>query len=240
MMPMSAVARIVVVLAYLAFEAPVSSQSDDYQEAAKLFRSGQHAQALERVDGFLKNNPKDARARFLKGLILTEQNKQADAIKVFTGLTDDYPELPEPYNNLAVLYASQGNYEKARSALELAIHTHPTYATAHENLGDIYAELASRAYDRALQLDKNNTSAQVKLAMVKDLFSAQKVASRAQNVKGEPAKTDASAPAKAEPAKPEAAKPAPPPVETAKTEPKKPTAVAANTPTTPPSPPKAA
>ena len=76
---------------------------------------------------------------------------------------------------IAVLYASQGNYDKAKSALELAIHTHPSYATAHENLGDIYAQLASRAYDRALQLDKNNTTAQVKLAMVKDLFSSQKV-----------------------------------------------------------------
>jgi tetratricopeptide (TPR) repeat protein len=93
---------------------------------------------------------------------------------VFTALTEDYPELPEPYNNLAVLYASQGNYEKAKSALELAIHTHPSYATAHENLGDIYAQLASRAYDRALQLDKTNTAAQTKLAMVKELFVAQK------------------------------------------------------------------
>src|SRR6266550_3308925 len=100
-----------------------------------------------------------------------------EAIQVFTGLTEDFPELPEPYNNLAVLYASQGNYDKAKSALELAIHTHPSYATAHENLGDIYAQLASRAYDRALQLDKGNTSAQVKLALVKELFSPGRVGS---------------------------------------------------------------
>src|SRR6202012_4824817 len=99
-----------------------------------------------------------------------------DAIKVFTGLTEDYPELPEPYNNLAVLYASQGNYDKAKSALELAIHTHPSYPPAHETLGEISAQLASRAYDRALQLDKTNTTAQVKLAMVKDIFSPQKIA----------------------------------------------------------------
>jgi tetratricopeptide (TPR) repeat protein len=118
--------------------------------------------------------PKDPQARFLKGLLLTEQKKTAEAITVFTGPHRGLPELPEPYNNLAVLYASQGNYDKAKSALELAIHTHPSYATAHENLGDIYAQLASRAYDRALQLDKNNTAAQVKLAMVKDLFASPK------------------------------------------------------------------
>jgi tetratricopeptide (TPR) repeat protein len=129
---------------------------------------------MDKVDAVLKAQPKDPQARFLKGLLLTEQKKTADAITVFTGLTEDYPELPEPYNNLAVLYASQGNYDKAKAALELAIHTHPSYATAHENLGDVYAQLASRAYDRALQLDKNNTAAQVKLAMVKDLFSSQK------------------------------------------------------------------
>src|SRR4051812_21818613 len=155
-----------------AFAAAAFAQNDDFIEAGKLFRAGPQAQALERVDTFLKANPQDARGRFLKGLILTEQGKQSDAIKVFTGLTEDYPELPEPYNNLAVLYASQGQYDKARSALEMSIRTHPSYATAHENLGDIYAKMASQAYDKALQLDKTNTAAQTKLEMIKELFSS--------------------------------------------------------------------
>jgi tetratricopeptide (TPR) repeat protein len=154
-----------------AFAAAAFAQNDDFVEAGKLFRAGQQAQALERVDTFLKANPQDARGRFLKGLILTEQGKQADAIKVFTGLTEDYPELPEPYNNLGVLYASQGQYDKARTALEMSIRTHPSYATAHENLGDIYAKMASQAYDKALQLDKSNKAAQTKLEMIKELFS---------------------------------------------------------------------
>lgn len=148
----------------------LTSAADEIQDASKLFKQGQHAQALEKVDALLATKPKDAQARFLKGLILTEQSKTADAIKVFTALTDDYPELPEPYNNLAVLYAGQGQYEKAKVALEMAIRTHPSYATAHENLGDIYAKMASQAYDRALQLDKGNTSTQTKLEMIKDLF----------------------------------------------------------------------
>ena len=158
-------------VAALMFAAPAGAQNDDYAEAQKVVHAGQHAQALERVDNFLKGNAKDARARFLKGLIFTEQNKTADAIKVFTSLTEDYPELPEPYNNLAVLYAQQGHYDKARNALELSIRTHPSYATAHENLGDIYAKMASQAYDKALQLDKANTGAQTKLGLIKELFS---------------------------------------------------------------------
>jgi tetratricopeptide (TPR) repeat protein len=164
--------RLSTLLAALLFACAAGAQSDDYQEAQKLFRSGQQAQALERVDSFLKSNPKDARARFLKGLIFTEQNKSAEAIRIFSGLTDDFPELPEPYNNLAVLYAQQGQYDKARSALELSIRTHPSYATAHENLGDIYAKMASQAYDKALQLDKANTGAQTKLGLIKELFSS--------------------------------------------------------------------
>lgn len=145
--------------------------ADNYDDASRLFKQGNHAAALEKIDAAINANPRDARARFLKGLILTEQKKPNDAIKVFTSLTDDYPELPEPYNNLAVLYASQGQYDKARKALEMAIHTHPSYAIAHENLGDVYAKMASEAYDKALQLDRGNAAAQTKLAMIKDLFS---------------------------------------------------------------------
>ena len=169
---MASITRVALLLASLLIVPGAGAQSDDYQEASRLFRSGQQAQALERVDSFLKANPKDARARFLKGLILTEQNKAADAIRIFTGLTEDYPELPEPYNNLAVLHASQGQYDKARGALEMAIRTHPSYATAHENLGDIYAKMASQAYDKALQLDKSNAAAQTKLELIKELFSS--------------------------------------------------------------------
>jgi tetratricopeptide (TPR) repeat protein len=148
----------------------VTAQSDELQDANQLFKQGQLGRALDRVEVYLKGKPKDARGRFLKGLIFAEQRKPNDAIKVFTELTQEFPELPEPYNNLAVLYALQGEYDKARSALEMAIRTHPSYATAHENLGDIHAKLASQAYDKALQLDKSNTPLQTKLNLIKDLF----------------------------------------------------------------------
>lgn len=200
--------------------------ADDIQDAHKLFKQGQHSQALDKVNGVLAGKPKDAQARFLKGLILTEQGKPAEAIKTFSALTEDYPELPEPYNNLAVLYASQGQYDKAKLALEMAIRTHPSYATAHENLGDIYAKMASQAYDRALQLDRSNTATQTKLAMIQDLFAGgtRGKAAPARNnpvlskVEGPalskaevtaPANVAASQPVKSEPAAPAATKPAP-------------------------------
>jgi tetratricopeptide (TPR) repeat protein len=181
-----------------------AAPADDLRDAQKLYGQGKVQPALEKVDVFLKTQPRDPQGRFLKGLLLTEQKRIPEAIQVFTGLTEDYPELPEPYNNLAVLYASQGNYDKAKSALELAIHTHPSYATAHENLGDIYAQLASRAYDRALQLDKNNTTAQVKLATLRDLLNAQGAGTGSP--RAETAKTEMSS-AKTEMPKVEAPKP---------------------------------
>src|SRR5204862_102247 len=125
--------------------------------------------ALERVNRALAANPREPQARFLKGLIFTEQGKQQEAIDIFAKLTQDYPNLPEPYNNLAVIYASQGQYDKARGALEQSIRTHPSYATAYENLGDVYAKLASQAYGKALQLDASNTGAQNKLSLVREL-----------------------------------------------------------------------
>src|SRR5436309_8507960 len=148
------------------------ARGDDLQDASKFLKAGQHSQALERVNKALKSKPRDPQARFLKGIIVTEQGNSKEAIEIFTKLTQDYPELPEPYNNLAVIYASQGQYEKARAALEQSIRTHPSYATAYENLGDVYAKLASQAYDKALQLDSSNTAAQNKLSLVRDLVGA--------------------------------------------------------------------
>jgi tetratricopeptide (TPR) repeat protein len=162
-------ARLAVPVFTLALATPAFA--DEIQDINKLLKAGQQAQALERVNQYLAQKPRDAQGRFLKGLILTEQNKIPEAIDVFSKLSQDYPELPEPYNNLAVLYASQGQYEKARQQLEMSIRTHPSYATAYENLGDVYTKLASQAYDRALALDSSNSAAQNKLSLIRELIS---------------------------------------------------------------------
>ena len=145
--------------------------ADNLPEVQRLIKQGQYPQALEKVDAYLADKPKDAQGRFLKGLIYTEMNKPTEAIATFTRLTEDYPELPEPYNNLAVLYAQQKQYDKARTSLEMAIRTHPSYAIAYENLGDVYAKLASQAYDKALQLDSANATTQNKMALIRDLIT---------------------------------------------------------------------
>ncbi len=166
---LSRAARLLCVAAAMAWTA--TALADDYTDVNALLRSGKLSEALNKADQYLAAKPRDAQMRFLKGVIQTESGKPADAITTFNKLTEDYPELPEPYNNLAVLYAGQSQFDKARAALEMAIRTNPSYATAHENLGDVYAKLASQAYSKALQLDGNNTGVQPKLALIRDLFS---------------------------------------------------------------------
>lgn len=163
--------RVAVAAALLGVSGISYGQNADLQDINRLLKAGQAQQALDKVNVYLTTKPKDAVGRFIRGLAQSELGKTNDAIMTFQSLTEDYPELPEPYNNLAVLYSSKGQFEKARVALELAIQTHPSYSTAHENLGDIYAKLASQAYDKALQLDKGNPGVATKLNLVRDLFS---------------------------------------------------------------------
>jgi len=153
------------VAALVTVAAPASEMSD----INKLMRAGQYADALTRTDANLAKHPRDAQLRFTKGLILAEQNRSAEAIAIFVKLTEDFPDLPEPYNNLAVLYAADGQYDRARAALDMAMRTNPTYATALENLGDVYARLASQAYDKALQIDPANKVPQPKLTLLRSL-----------------------------------------------------------------------
>ncbi|OZA28498.1 MAG: hypothetical protein B7X93_07210 [Hydrogenophilales bacterium 17-61-9] len=189
--------RFFAVVAACALLFSMPAQATEIQEINQQFRKGDLPGALDRANRFLATNPKDAQARFLKGLILTDQGKTNDAIAVFTGLTEDFPELPEPYNNLAVLHASQSRYDAAKNALEMAIRAHPNYATAHENLGDIYAKMASIAYDKALALDSKNVAAQTKLALIQEMIQGQP--RKAATAKSAPAPTRP-APAKPSPA----------------------------------------
>ena len=148
------------------------ARADTYGDVNQLLRQGKSAQALAQAERYLADRPRDPQMRFLKGMAQSEGGQSAEALATFLQLTQDYPELPEPYNNLAVLYAGQGQYDKAREALENAIRTNPAYATAHENLGDVHLRLAAQAYEQALQLNTGNAAsgaAAAKLARLRAL-----------------------------------------------------------------------
>jgi tetratricopeptide (TPR) repeat protein len=153
--------------------APVATPglSPEMAEAAHMIQEGQYVSARVKIDAALVADPKNPQARFLRGVVQTDQDEPDEALVTFQALTEDYPELPEPYNNMAVIWAQRGQYDKARTALESALASHPDYAIAHENLGDIYTRLAGAEYDRATAIDKGNKSAQAKLVLVRQLYA---------------------------------------------------------------------
>jgi tetratricopeptide (TPR) repeat protein len=151
---------------------PLQAVADEYTDVSQLMRSGKTTEALAKIEQQLITRPRDPQMRFFKGLIQRDTGKPTEAIATFTALTEEYPELPEPYNNLAVLYAAQNQFERARAALEMALKNNPRYAVAYENLGDVYARLAAEAYDKALQIDATSSASLMpKLKVVKELFS---------------------------------------------------------------------
>ncbi|MEP7181519.1 MAG: tetratricopeptide repeat protein [Betaproteobacteria bacterium] len=165
--------------------APAAAQSavpaELSEEARKAYQQGlkdaresiarkQYPAATARLDGLLLLRPREPQARFLKGVVETESGDADAAIATFRSLTEDFPELPEPYNNLAVLYAQKGNWDGARIALQTALTTAPDWAVAHENLGDVFVRLAAIHYDRAATLDRDNKAAAAKLALARDLL----------------------------------------------------------------------
>ncbi len=153
------------------------------EEIQRLIQQGSFEKALVLTEEQLSINPDDVQTLFLKGLILARMDRLKESEAVFIDLTEKHPELPEPYNNLAVVYAASGDYDKAEEALRMAINTHPSYATAHENLGDIYAKMASQAYNNALKLDSTNQETKEKLSMISDLISAPEQVAVAQKAK---------------------------------------------------------
>ena len=215
-------AALLIALAGYAGGAALAAEHDDIRQ---LLDSGQHAQALSKTQSALAAKPKDPQLQFLRGVILTEMGRRTEAITVFRQLVTEHPELPEPYNNLAVLYAGNGDFDKARDSLTQAINTNPSYAIAHENLGDLYATLASKAYSKALQLDANNNAVKPKLAVIRQLSAGGASLAVAAAPQAQPgSQTLAQATPRPAP------EPAQPPV------PSRPSAAPAPTPVPPPSP----
>jgi Flp pilus assembly protein TadD len=146
-----------------------TAAAQDAREVERLFRAGETEQALRQAESAIAARPRDASMRFLRGVMLAELQRGAEAMDVFNRMIEDFPDLPEPYNNLAVLHAAQGQIDRARELLESALRHDPAYHTAHENLGDVYVRLARRAYERADASGRHEPALQHKLRLAREL-----------------------------------------------------------------------
>jgi tetratricopeptide (TPR) repeat protein len=86
-------------------------------------------------------------------------------------ITQQFPELPEPYNNLAALAANQGKWIEARDYLELALKLRPDYVTAQGNLADIYLRLSDRYYSSASKLQPNQREYGLRAKAIKEILN---------------------------------------------------------------------
>ena len=129
-----------------------SASTTPTQEAQALWLAGKREQAIQFVEEALKKTPDEPRLRFALASMLMEQQQLPRAKQLFVALTQDHPDLADPYNNLAVIHAAQGDYEAARQALVRALDLQPDHAQAQENLGDVLLRLSQQAYERALKL----------------------------------------------------------------------------------------
>lgn len=162
----------------LALSGAVSAQSvtsptlvpatTETQDIEKLVRERQYDDALKRLDALLAKAPRNVQARFLRAVVLADTGKTAEAVAAFEAMTQEFPELPEPYNNLAVIHAAAGRYDPARALLLRAIDVAPNYVTAQENLGDLHLAMAADVYARALKLDPGNAALKAKLQLARD------------------------------------------------------------------------
>lgn len=149
--------------------APIAPAGSPAAQINTLLKAGKLNDALLMAEARLKENPRDAQVRFLRGVILTEQDKPVEASAVFEAMTQEFPELPEPYNNLAVIAANQGKYQQALGLLQQAVAAAPNYVTAYENMGDVYVSLAAQSYQRVLDLGTNSANVRSKLQLTREL-----------------------------------------------------------------------
>lgn len=148
-----------ILLASLLLSLTSPAWSIDRDEINKLISDKRYQEALSQINTQLGTQPKDVEALFLQAVTLTRLERNKEAIASYKKLIDAYPTLPEPRNNLAVLYARQGELQNAEQALQSALNTDPAYAAAHSNLSDLYKTLASIAYNKALNLDNGKQPA---------------------------------------------------------------------------------
>ena len=125
--------------------------TDPHQQVEQLMRQDQIEPALAKIQAHLAQRPRDPQMRFWQAVLLTRQGKREQAMQVYTELTQDFPELAEPHNNLGVLQAANNDIDLAQRSFELALRADPQHALAHENLADVLLRQAQRHYQRAAQ-----------------------------------------------------------------------------------------
>jgi tetratricopeptide (TPR) repeat protein len=143
-------------LSFLIIEPDPITKNAVPSDVEKLVKARKFEDAIDLINVQLKKTPRNVQLRFVKARVQIEMRQFNQAKKTLIEITQQFPELPEPYNNLAAIAANQGNWIEARDYLELALKLRPSYAIASANLGEIYIRLGAQAYENAAKYAQLN------------------------------------------------------------------------------------
>ena len=164
------IVRYIILTTLLSIVCVINSSAEiTYDKIQLLIENDKHKEALNLTEDYLSRNKSDIKFQFLKGLILARLNRYNDAEKIFYKMAEENPNLPEPLNNLAVIYSIQGEYSKAQEILKKALESNRNYETVYHNLSDLYAKVASRAYNQALGISQTERGPVEKLLFLREL-----------------------------------------------------------------------
>jgi tetratricopeptide (TPR) repeat protein len=145
-------------LSFLIIESDPITKNAVPSDIEKLVKARKFEDAIDLINSQLKKTPRNVQLRFVKARVQIEMRQFTQAKKTLIEITQQFPELPEPYNNLAAIAANQGNWIEARDYLELALKLRPSYAVASANLGEIYIRLGAQTYENAAKYAQLNQS----------------------------------------------------------------------------------
>ena len=139
-----------------------------YHAAESLATNGNPELALRQLEARLATAPDDGKAAYLKGLILMQMSKREEAERWFRMMQVNFPDMPQPYNALAVIFDSRGDLLAAQQVLQELLSRHPEQQGARVNLGNIYLKLARQEFEKALKEKPDDAMIRKKLEAIQE------------------------------------------------------------------------
>ena len=138
-----------------------------YAQAQSMAENGNPGGALRQLETRLATNPQDSRAAYLKGLVLMQLGRGEEAERWYKMMQANFPNLPQPGNALAVIYAGRGDLPAAELALREVLAKHPEHNSARVNLARLYVQMAQAEYEKALKATPDNAMIARKIEALK-------------------------------------------------------------------------
>jgi Flp pilus assembly protein TadD len=155
-----------------------AARADDIAEMRAMAVGGDLIGAIRRAEQTLKVRPRDAQLRFLHGVLLMDAGRDGDALTLFTEMSQEYPELADPYNNIALMQARAGHLDAALAALHDALRAEPGHRSARANLGQVHLMIAVKTWEALAQTGPIEPALQRRLDGARALLASSAISAR--------------------------------------------------------------